>query len=732
MSAAKTGTSSTPTSARPSTPVAARRRKFEVWPGVPYPLGATFDGNGVNFAIASEHATGIELCLFDPDEPKKEVARLPLVDQTHHVFHGYVHGLQPGTLYGFRVNGRWAPQEGLRFNPNKLVIDPYARAFHGAVDFSAPLVGHVMEDGREVLDPRDSAAGAPRSVVVHDDFDWAGDRRPEIIWRKAVFYEVHVKGFTARHPALPPALRGTYAGLAHPAVIEHLVKLGVTSVELLPVHERVSEGFIVEKGLTNYWGYNTLGFFAPDQRFASAGTRGEQVREFKSMVKALHQAGLEVILDVVYNHSCEGNQLGPTLSFRGIDNPSYYWLDELDRSKSRDFTGCGNSLNLHNPMALKLVMDSLRYWVTEMRVDGFRFDLATTLGRSYRGDFDRRADFFAAVHQDPVLSRVKLIAEPWDVGHDGYRLGNFPLEFAEWNDRYRTTVRRFWRGDSGTVADLGYRFTGSSDFFKMSGRRPTASINYVTSHDGFTLRDLVSYARKHNEANGENNRDGSDDNQSSHWGVEGESDDPVVVAQRDRIARNFLASLFVSVGTPMLLAGDELGRTQRGNNNAYCQDNELSWLDWTLDARAQAMLEFTRRCVALRHSQPVLQRRNFFLGATMEDSRFRDLVWFHPAGRELERSDWENAELRCMGMFLGGDAIGARGPRGEKINGDTILVYFNANAEAVEVTMPPKSWGARWELLLETAHETTRSLCTASTTLSVPGRSMLVFKLYVG
>jgi isoamylase len=702
----------------------------EVWPGVPYPLGASWDGEGVNFAVATEHATGVAVCIFDTEHPELEVARVPLVDQTNYVFHGYLPGLKPGALYGFRVAGPWAPERGMRFNPNKLVVDPYARAFHGPVDFKQPLVGHAMEGDREVPDPRDSAGGVPKCVVVHDEFDWTGDRRPEVLWRKAVLYELHVKGFTAQHPAVPVAQRGTYAGLAHPAVIEHLVSLGVTSVELMPVHQSVSEGFLTEKGLTNFWGYNTLGYFAPDQRFASTGTRGEQVSEFKAMVKALHQAGLEVILDVVYNHSCEGNQLGPTLSLRGIDNASYYWLDEGDRAKSRDFTGCGNSLNLHHPMALKLVMDSLRYWVTEMRVDGFRFDLATTMGRTHRGDFDRRADFFAAVHQDPVLSRVKLIAEPWDLGPDGYRLGNFSLQFAEWNDRYRTTVRRFWRGDRGTLADLGYRFTGSSDFFKVSGRRPTSSINYVTSHDGFTLRDLVSYGHKHNEANGEQNRDGTDDNQSYHWGVEGETDDPVVTALRERLARNFMASLFVSVGTPMLLAGDELGRTQKGNNNAYCQDNPLGWVDWQLDERARTMLDFTRRCIALRRSQPVLQRRNFFHGVTLEDSRFRDLVWFHPLGRELERADWENADLRCMGMFLGGDAIGAREPGGKKVLGDTLLVYFNANPDAVEVTLPPKAWGARWELLLETAHVTTRSLCTASDTLVVPGRAMLVFKLY--
>jgi glycogen operon protein len=706
------------------------RPTWEVWPGVPYPLGASWDGQGVNFAVYSERATHVYVCLFDPAEPAKELARLLLTDQTNHVFHGYIPNLRPGVQYGFRVDGPWAPEQGLRFNPHKLVVDPYAHAYAGKPSWSHHLVSHRMEGGKEVLDTRDSAAGVPRSVVLDDAFDWENDRRPEVIWRRAVLYELHVKGFTARHPHVPPEQRGTYAGLAHPAVLDHLLRLGVTSLELLPVFESVSEGFLLDRKLTNYWGYNTLGFFAPDQRFSSSTVPGAQVREFKSMVKALHEVGIEVILDVVFNHSCEGNHLGPTLSFRGIDNPTYYWLEETDPSKYRDFTGCGNSLNVQHPQVLKLVMDSLRYWVNEMHVDGFRFDLATTLARTHHGGFNPRADFFSAIYQDPVLSRVKLIAEPWDLGPEGYRLGNFPLQFAEWNDRYRTSMRRFWRGDAGQIAEVGYRFTGSSDFFKLSGRRPTASVNFVACHDGFTLRDLVSYSKKHNEPNREHNRDGSDDNQSSNWGSEGEVDDPLVIAMRDRMARNFLASLFVSVGTPMLLAGDEFGRSQLGNNNAYCQDNETNWLDWHLDARAQALFEFTRHCIALRHGQPVLQRRNFFLGATLEDSRFRDLVWFHPSGRELERADWENAELRCAGMFLGGDAIGARGPKGAKLVGDTLLVYFNANAEGLEVTMPPRSWGARWELLLETAHETTRSLCTASATIQVPARSMVVFKLY--
>ena len=703
---------------------------FEVWPGVPYPLGATFDGQGVNFAVQSEHASAVHVCLFSEDG-RVELARLPLLDQTNHVFHGYVPGLKPGALYGLRVSGAWAPERGLRFNPNKLLIDPYARAFHGQAGWAHHLVGHRLVDGKEVADPHDSAPGVPRSVVVHDDFDWRGDVRPEVIWRKAIIYELHVKGFTKLHPGVPEALRGTYAGLAHPAAIDHLVRLGVTSVELLPVHECVPEGFLHERGLTNFWGYNTLGFFAPDQRYAASQAPGAPVREFKEMVRALHQAGIEVILDVVYNHSCEGNQLGPTLSFRGLDNPTYYWLDGENPARYRDFTGCGNSLAANNPVVVKLIMDSLRYWVSEMHVDGFRFDLATTLARNHHdGGWDPRADFFVTAQQDPVLSRVKLIAEPWDVGPGGYRVGNFPAHFAEWNDRYRQTLRRFWRGDPGQLADLGYRLSGSSDLFKVSGRRPTASVNYVACHDGFTLADLVSYSKKHNEANKEENRDGSNENHSFAWGAEGPTTDPKVLDLRDRMARNFLASLFLSVGTPMLLAGDELGRSQRGNNNAYCQDNELSWIDWNLDARQQALLEFTRACIALRRREPVLQRRNFFLGATLEDSRFRDLVWFHPSGRELEHADWENAELRCVGMFLGGDAIATRGPKGNRVKGDTLLVYLNATPDAVEVALPPDDWGRAWELLLETAHVPARPfVADAGEPLAVPPRSVVVLRL---
>jgi glycogen operon protein len=700
-----------------------------VWPGVPYPLGATCDGQGVNFAIASHHATAVELCLFDPEDPRRELARLPLKDQTNHVFHGYVPGLGAGALYGYRVHGPWAPHQGHRFNPHKLLVDPYARALHGKPDWRAPLLGHAPGH-HTVMDTRDSADGMPRSVVVRDDFDWQGDRRPEVIWRRALLYEVHVKGLTMRHPKVPEALRGTYAGLGHPAIIEHLLSLGVTSVELLPVHECAPEGFLVEKGLTNFWGYNTLGFFAPDQRFSASGSRGGQVREFKEMVRSLHAAGIEVILDVVYNHTAEGSEHGPTLCWRGLDNRTSYFLEPHDLARSRDFTGCGNSLAVYRPQVMKLVLDSLRYWVTELHVDGFRFDLATTLARGPSGEFDQDAPFFTALYQDPVLSRVKLIAEPWDVGPRGYRLGGYPIPFAEWNDRYRSTLRRFWRGEPGMLADLGYRLSGSSDFFKLSGRRPSASVNYVACHDGMPLRDLVTYQRKHNQANLEDNRDGADENHSQNFGVEGPTDDPAVVAARDRTVRNLLASLFLSIGTPMLLAGDELGRTQRGNNNAYCQDNELSWLDWDLGPREEALLAFTQRLARLRASQPVLQRRNFFLGETLEDSRHRDLVWFHPKGHELTHADWEDARLACVGVFLGGDAIATRGPLGEKLVGDTLLVYLNAGATPVPAVLPGAAWGSGWELLLETAADPPRPLtCEAGGGLQVPERSVLVFRL---
>ncbi len=553
----------------------------EVWPGKPYPRGATFDGTGVNFAVFSQVATRVEVCIFDPQNPSKELERFDLPAMTDDVWHGYVPGLEPGTLYGLRVHGPYEPQKGQRCNPYKLLVDPYAKALHGEVDWSQPVFGYTLGNDKQDLmrDERDSAAGVPKSVVVGDTFDWGNERRPDVPWRKTVIYEAHVKGLTMRHPKVPEHQRGTYAGLAHPAVIEHLLKLGVTAVELLPIHEFADDSFLGEKGLSNFWGYNTLCYFAPEQRYASRQTPGAVVNEFKAMVKALHSAGIEVLLDVVYNHSCEGNHLGPTLSLKGIDNASYYWLMPEARY-FLDFTGCGNSINASNPQAARLIVDSLRYWVEEMHVDGFRFDLATTLGRDRHG-YDTRAAFFQIIHQDPVLSRVKLISEPWDVGDFGYQVGNFPVLWSEWNGKYRDTIRRYWKGDDRQAAEIGYRLTGSSDLYALSGRKPTASVNFVTAHDGFTLNDLVSYNDKHNEANGEDNRDGHSNNHSWNHGVEGPTDDPEIRGLRERQKRNLLGTVLLSQGTPMVLAGDELGRTQKGNNNTYCQDNELNWIDWT-------------------------------------------------------------------------------------------------------------------------------------------------------
>ncbi len=703
----------------------------DVWPGVPYPLGATYDGKGVNFAVYSEHAEWVEVCLFDAHDPSRELQRLRLTDVTSHVWHGYVPGLKPGALYGFRARGPYDPEGGHRFNHHKLLVDPYARAITGTLDWGAPVFGYDpgSSDRDLTCDLLDDAAGVPKSVVVADDFDWGDDRRPEHVWRKTILYELHVKGFTAQHPDVPPEARGTYAGLAHPAVIAHLKKLGITAVELLPVHEAVSEGFLVGRGLTNYWGYNTLGFFAPDQRFSSQGSRGGQVRDFKQMVKALHREGIEVILDVVYNHTCEGNHLGPTLSLRGLDQAAYYWLNGEDPRYMMDFTGCGNSLNLRHPAAVKLVVDSLRYWVQEMRVDGFRFDLATELGRVGEGDFDRNAPFFQVLHQDPVLSRVKLIAEPWDVGPDGYKLANYPVLWSEWNDRYRDTIRKYWKGDDRQAAEVGYRLTGSSDLFKLSGRRPTASVNYVTVHDGFTLHDLVTYEQKHNEANGEANRDGASDNYAWNCGVEGETDDPLVNGLRDRQKRNFIATLFLSQGTPMLLAGDELCRTQRGNNNAYCQDNALSWVDWNLTEPKKALLEFTARMIQLRKEQPVLQRRHFFQGANIGDSRFKDLVWFRPDGQEMTAEDWGLPFCKSLGYLLGGDAIPTRDPQGRRLVGDTLLVLMNAHHGSVTFTLPAVEWAEGWDLVVDTARlDAAPMRLAARGHITLLARSLVVLK----
>ncbi|MBJ6760893.1 glycogen debranching protein GlgX [Myxococcaceae bacterium JPH2] len=706
-------------------------RRAEVLPGRPFPLGATFDGSGVNFAVCSEHARKVEVCLFDPANPARELRRFPLLEMTHHVWHGYAPDVRPGALYGLRVHGPYEPKKGLRFNPHKLLVDPYARALHGRVDPTAPLYGYAPSPRAEDLEPdlRDDAWGVPKGVVLTDDFDWEGDRRLETPWHKTVLYELHVKGFTKRHPRVPESLRGTYAGLAHPAAIEHLKRLGVTAVELLPIHAFMDEPFLSQKGRTNYWGYNTLNFFSPDARYSASGSRGEQVAEFKGMVKLLHRAGLEVILDVVYNHTCEGNHLGPTLSFKGLDNGAYYRLAEKDPRYYMDFTGCGNSWNATNPNALKLVADSLRYWVEVMHVDGFRFDLATTLGRDRQG-YDTRAAFFQILHQDPVLSRVKLIAEPWDVGDYGYQVGNFPVLWSEWNGKYRDTIRRYWKGDDRQAAEIGYRLTGSSDLYALSGRKPTASVNFVTAHDGFTLHDLVTYNDKHNEANGEDNRDGANDNHSWNCGVEGETHDPKVNALREQQKRNFLATLFLSQGVPMLVAGDEMGRTQHGNNNAYCQDNELAWVNWDLSDTQRQFLDFTVRMAKLRREQPVLSKRRFFRGAHIWDSELKDLAWFRPDGKEMRKDDWEKPYVRSLGFLLGGDAIATPDDEGNRIVGDTLLVLMNAHHEPITFLLPALEWGADWELVVDTAAcgESQRTHTPAGGRVQVGGRSVLVLR----
>jgi glycogen operon protein len=705
---------------------------WRIGPGSPAPLGATCDASGVNFAVYSEHASGIELCLFDPVDPSREVARLDLPQKRAFVWYGHVPGLRAGALYGFRAHGPYQPSSGHLFNPAKLLVDPYARAFVGKLDWKAPVYGYRREgeqpDPQMALDPRDDAAGKPKCVVVDDRFDWGNDARPQIPWHRTAVYELHVKGFTRLHPSVPPKLRGTYAGLAAPPSIEHFKRLGITAVELLPVHEHMDEGPLVQRRLTNYWGYNSLGFFAPEQLYSSRGARGEQVAEFKAMVKGLHAEGIEVILDVVYNHTCEGNQWGPTVCFKGLDNSVYYRLNPEDPRHYVEFTGTGNTFNVPHPQALKLVADSLRYWADEMHVDGFRFDLATTLGRLAR-DFDPRAPFFQVLHQDPVLSRLKLIAEPWDLAEGGYQVGHFPVLWSEWNGRYRDVVRRYWRGDGNTVAELGFRLTGSSDLYASSGRGPFASINYIDSHDGFTLHDLVSYQEKHNEANGEENRDGPGENYSSNYGHEGSTDDPQILATREQQKRNLLATLFLSQGAPMLAAGDEMGRTQGGNNNAYCQDNETSWLDWTLTDERRALLDFTAKMIRFRWEQPVLQRQEFFHGAHIWDSDFKDLAWFRPDGAEMTPDDWASPSVRALGFLLGGDAIPALDVHGRRVVGDTLLVLMNPRAEPVAFTLPAVQWGIDWEIAIDTAKpEPLRGRMPAGGGVQLAARALMVLR----
>jgi glycogen operon protein len=688
----------------------------------------------VNFALFSEHATGVTLCLFDPADPAREARRVPLQERTDQVWHAYLPEARPGLLYGYRVEGPYEPRDGHRFNPAKVLLDPYARALAGPLRWDDALFGYRAGDGAGDLGPddRDSAALVPKGVVVDPAFSWDGDRQPRTPWNRTVIYEAHVKGLTALHPEVPDELRGTYAGLASPPVVAHLSRLGVTAVELLPVHHSVTERALAARGLTNYWGYNSIGYFAPDARFAVGGRgRGEQVAEFKSMVKTLHRAGIEVILDVVYNHTAEGDQRGPTLCFRGIDNAAYYRLRPDDRAGYVDYTGCGNTLNMMHPRTLQLIMDSLRYWVLEMHVDGFRFDLASALARELH-DVDRLSSFFDVIHQDPVVSQTKLIAEPWDLGEGGYQVGNFPPGWAEWNGKYRDTIRRYWKGDWGQVAELGYRLTGSSDLYERGGRRPSASVNFVTAHDGFTLADLVAYNRKHNEANGEDNRDGTDDNLSWNCGAEGPTGDAEIVALRERQMRNILATLFLSHGIPMLAAGDEMARSQGGNNNAYCQDSPVSWVPWPATPRGQRQLEFTRRLIRLRQGHPVFHRRTFFQGRRIHGSEVKDLSWFRPDGKEMTEEEWRNGLSRCLGLRLAGGAIEEVDDLGAPIAGDTFLVLLNAHHEEIPFVLPAHRARMRWELALDTrAWEppARRQAFRGGEGFPLMGRSLAVFRL---
>ena len=695
------------------------------WPGRPFPLGATWDGEGTNFALFTSSASAVSVALFDDAGTETLV---PLIETTYQIFHGYLPGIGPGQRYGFRVDGRSDPHEGIVHAPAKLLLDPYARAIEGEFEDHPAVYPDSAED---------SAPFVPRSVVTHGAFPWGSDRHPDIPWDDTVIYELHVKGFTELNPLIPPELRGTYAGLAHPAAIAHLTRLGITAVELLPVHQSVSEPHLQARGVTNYWGYNTLGYFAPHAGYAASGARGDQVREFKAMVRALHAAGIEVILDVVYNHTAEGPPDGPMLSLRGIDNRAYYRLRPDDPSKYLDYTGCGNTIDARHHSVLQMIMDSLRYWVTEMHVDGFRFDLASALARSLY-DVDKLSAFFDTIHQDPIISQVKLIAEPWDVGAGGYQVGEFPPLWAEWNGKYRDTVRSFWAEQSDGVRDMAYRLTGSSDLYADDGRLPFASINFITAHDGFTMRDLASYTRKHNEANGEQNRDGTDDNRSVNFGVEGPTDDQAIQTMRLRQVRSLLATLLLSTGVPMLTAGDERWRTQLGNNNAYMQDNAISWLDWAENAQTADIQTLTRRLIELRRSSPVFRQRAFFAGrAVPGGDGCKDLAWFHPAGRELADADWFDHSLHTIGMYLDGRGLRSRGPRGEVVVDHSYLTIFHAGSEPIDFTLPGPPWAAIYGVEIDTSRPGGAPDPGSDTVLGgsvriIPARTCLVLRVLRG
>ncbi len=676
---------------------------MRVWPGGPHPLGATWDGEGVNFALFSERATNVQLCLFDDEQQAEPTETINMPETTDHVWHAYLPDVRPGALYGYRVDGPFEPESGQRFNSSKLLIDPYAKAVSGPIRWNDDLFSYPMGDPSDDLKIArgDSAGAMPKCLVIDPAFTWQDDRAPNTPWNQTVIYETHVRGMTARHPGVPEHLRGTYLGLASDPIIDHLLGLGVTAIELMPVHHFVNDRILTERGLSNYWGYNSIAFLAPHVGYATGGI-GQQVSEFKSMVRTMHRAGIEVILDVVYNHTGEGNQLGPTLSFRGIDNAAYYRLTPENQRYYLDYTGTGNSLNILHPRAMGLVTDSLRYWVTDMHVDGFRFDLAPVLVRGYEAG--QPSAFFEIIQQDPILSKVKLIAEPWDASPDGYQLGQFPTGWSEWNGAYRDCVRKFWRGDLGQASELASRLTGSSDIYAPSGRRTYASVNFVTCHDGFTLTDLVSYDQKHNEANGEDNRDGNNENFSRNWGEEGNSDSVRIQRARDRMKRNFLMTLLFSQGVPMLLGGDEIGRSQQGNNNAYCQDNEISWFDWDIGETGHEFFRFVRDLIAVLKSSPVLRRRGFFTGEEVPGTHTKDVTWIKPNGEEMTEEDWEDHNNQTIGMLLLGRATDEVDLRGRSAPGDTLLLLLNAGARSLSYTLPRIEWPGRWDEMVSSAH----------------------------
>jgi isoamylase len=702
--------------------------KTNVYPGSPYPLGATWDGNGVNFALFADNATAVELCLFKNDGYEPDSVRIKMRERTHQIWHAYVPDIGPGQLYGYRVHGPYEPEQGHRYNPNKVLIDPYAKAIAGTINWNDALFGYQIGHADEDLSfsELDSAEFIPKSVVIDDNFDWSGDKLPKVPYHRSVIYETHVKGFTKLHPKIPKEIQGTYAALGHPVTIEYLKALGITAVELMPVHHFVSDRYLNEKGLSNYWGYNTIGYFAPDVRYCSSGTMGQQVKEFKQMVKELHKAGIEVILDVVYNHTAEGNEKGPTLSFKGIDNAAYYRLTDQNKRYYMDYTGTGNTLNANLPNVLRLMMDSLRYWIQQMHVDGFRFDLAATLARELH-EVDRLSSFFDIIHQDPIISQVKLIAEPWDIGEGGYQVGNFPPGWSEWNGKYRDCVRDYWRGADSMLGEFAARFTGSPDLYQGDYRRPTASINFITAHDGFTLHDLVSYNEKHNEANGEDNKDGESHNRSWNCGAEGPTDDAEINALRARQKRNFLTTLFLSQGVPMIVAGDEIGRTQQGNNNAYCQDNEVSWVDWK-NADSD-LLQFTQKLIELRLNHPVFCRRRWFQGQPIRGVGVEDIAWFLPEGSEMTEEHWKNDFAKSLGVFLNGSSLHAVGAKGEQIRDDHFYVIFNAHYEPLDYRLPSAKYCEKWTKILDTSEnfiDEKTEIYKAGEMIKVDARSILL------